>query len=293
MDPEQKTPEGASKPAPKERRKTLRDIIEKHPVIVFCAAVVAAFAAGWGSYKAVLEATNQETVIKGSYVLKEELKRQESTPQDSGEAVIRQFISRLNARNFEDAWSLIHREKKARSKAVLPNWEAFGKTYDTMVKHENLKVEPEKSSATEASYWVSFDVRDSVPMGRFFEFQDRKVKEMFDNGLLNRAKTLDIAFNDIASYYSIAEKDRALLEKTVEETHLDALFSPMFVFEAARALNLDKQPRGDVARKREVWRHFILNLTLMPEDTSWKISGGLYPPAAIGIYGIGAKVPSK
>jgi hypothetical protein len=40
------------------------------PVILFLAAV---FGGGFGAYRALLEATNQETVIKGSYVLKSDL----------------------------------------------------------------------------------------------------------------------------------------------------------------------------------------------------------------------------
>lgn len=51
----------------------VKQALEQHPVIVFLAALVTGFIAGIGSYSGMLKMTNQDTVIKGTYILKSEL----------------------------------------------------------------------------------------------------------------------------------------------------------------------------------------------------------------------------
>ena len=56
---------------------TLKNVIEKSPALSLVSALVTGIlfgvGAGYGSYRAFLEATNQQPVIRGSYILKSEL----------------------------------------------------------------------------------------------------------------------------------------------------------------------------------------------------------------------------
>jgi hypothetical protein len=51
----------------------LREKIEDNLALSLLAALVVGFSTGWGSYKAVLAAANEEPVIKGTYVLKSDV----------------------------------------------------------------------------------------------------------------------------------------------------------------------------------------------------------------------------
>lgn len=50
----------------------IRQNIEENPILWFICAIIAAFGAGFGTYKAILEVANLDTVQEGSYFLKEE-----------------------------------------------------------------------------------------------------------------------------------------------------------------------------------------------------------------------------
>lgn len=59
-----------SKPS---NKTNIKEILERNIVYVILMISIASFSAGVGAYKMLLEITNQETVIKGSYILKSEL----------------------------------------------------------------------------------------------------------------------------------------------------------------------------------------------------------------------------
>jgi hypothetical protein len=57
---------------------TFKEILESNPFISLASTAVASFVAGWGAHVVLLAQTNQEVVVKGTYVLKEEIESGES-----------------------------------------------------------------------------------------------------------------------------------------------------------------------------------------------------------------------
>jgi|SRR5271165_638458 len=49
------------------------DPLKKSTLFIFSTALVGGFLAGWGGYRGMLAATNQEPVVKGSYILKADI----------------------------------------------------------------------------------------------------------------------------------------------------------------------------------------------------------------------------
>lgn len=55
------------------RKASFKEQVERHVLWIVLTALVTGFGAGIGTYRGLLEITNQETVIKDSYILKSEL----------------------------------------------------------------------------------------------------------------------------------------------------------------------------------------------------------------------------
>jgi hypothetical protein len=280
-------------------KKSLKERIEENAVVIFCGALITGFVAGIGAYKTQLEINDKEVVAKGSYILWSQLpkpsegKSDTTPPPDPAADNIQRYYKLLNEHQYEDAWLLLHRDRRAELQKVLPNWEAFAHRYGTTRGHENIKVDLEKRELGTGFYWVSFDVKDRLPESDLYEYRDRLAKDLFAAGVLNKDRTLELVSTNLSTYYDTSGLSPADLDKMISQTRVGSLFSPMFIFELGGDLHLAERPSFNSAPMRDVWRHFILEVKMRQDDTVWKIADGLYPPAAVGSYDPSARIPSK
>jgi hypothetical protein len=279
-------------------KKTLKERIEENAVVIFCGALIAGFAAGFGAYKVLLEISGKDVVAKDSYVLVRDLPKPSEAkvdipPSDPAADNIQRYYKLLNDHQYEDAWLLLHRNRRAELQKVLPNWEAFAHRFDTTRGHENFRIDLEKRDLGTLFYWVSFDVKDSVPKCDLYEYRDRLAKDLFATGVLNKDRTLELVSANLGIYYDTSALAATDLEKIVSQTRVESLFSPMFIFELASDLKLSERPNFPLAPMRDVWRHFILEVKMRQDDNVWKIADGLTRPAAVGSYDPTSRIPSK
>jgi hypothetical protein len=264
----------------------------RHPVVSLLGMLVVAFSAGFGAYRAMLEATNQQTVVKGTWVAKEDHdrilseNRRSRDPRDEKAYAIERFYNLIEARRFEEAWTLIHRARKAEV-PLIRNWEDFAKTYSTTMSHQNVEVRSDQNGETEATYLVRFDVEDRFLTNMFYQYRERSVREIFDNGVMNKDQTLRIIFDNLRTYFFLPEEEQPGVEEFLLQQRLDFLYSPLFISEVGRLLNLEPRETFENAPRVVAWRHFILRIKVAREDSDWKIRSGLYPPVAAIAYGPG------
>jgi hypothetical protein len=223
---------------------------------------------------------------------KETAVSQNQIAQDEKANVIQLFYDRLNGRNYEDAWALIHRARKEEIRGRIKDANDFKSLYASTVTHKNIKIVSETHSDTEATYNVSFDVQDAVLRNELYQSREEKISKAFEKGIINKDKLVDLVFENLNDYFILPDKEKERIGSMIGQSQLSSLFSPMFIQEFGRELNLNQRSGFTQALRDPVWRHILLRITLRRDDGDWKILSGLDRPV-IAIYGPGAAIQSK
>jgi hypothetical protein len=116
-----------------------------------------------------------------------------TTPADKRAEVIRRYYDRLNGKRYEDAWAQIHPKRKKEIEDTIPTWQEFAKRYASTVEHENIKVDLETDSDSEAIYQVSFDVRDACLRSTFYQWREKFVEDLYDSNVTGTRNLLEAA----------------------------------------------------------------------------------------------------
>ena len=106
------------------------------------------------------------------------------TTEDEGKLVIHQFYKLIDNRDFKAAWDLIHKKRKTEVRTIKKNpkfdWQEFAQAYTTVREHRHLQIERIQTPfAIDRMYWVSFEVRDELPINHLYQSRETLVKDWF------------------------------------------------------------------------------------------------------------------
>ena len=212
---------------------------------------------------------------------------------DPAKQVIEQFYGFLPY-NTDSAYALVHpgRIEDIR-KTVRADWgkDDFKKAYDTTSEYKHLKIElaPESVDGGARFYNVSFDVRDEPPINRLYEMRSTNMKDVFLKGFINETSLVASITANLKEFYEVPAGSDNEIQRYIEESKLQALTDPMFLYGLQLDLSsgIGMRPLKDHPPFNSVWQHFIQRLRMEKDGEVWKIRYGLWPPVAIAEYSPG------
>ena len=124
----------------------LQEFIRNHPVIVFLGALASGFIFGTACYEGLLQITNQETVIKNTYILKKD--------------IVHNILKKEAIREIDH---LIQNGRKLKDKSEMNIWLMRVLTFTQVLGLEKDRTYKEqKMSAVEANVRWVFDRNPSI-----------------------------------------------------------------------------------------------------------------------------------
>jgi hypothetical protein len=117
---------------------------------------------------------------------------------DAGKAAIYSFYRSAKA-HPEDAWALIHPDRKEKVKTLgIINAATFAATYATTEAYRNVSVSFDKEEKTGARlYWVTFDVQDELPTASLYQGLSRPMEALVTDGIVNQDRLLVVVLADV------------------------------------------------------------------------------------------------
>lgn len=220
----------------------------------------------------------------------------QTTNEDEGNAVIRQFYKLIDKRDFKAAWDLIHKKRKDEIRISTQNpqfdWKEFGDAYTTTREHSHPQIERIQTRfAIDRAYRVSFAVRDELPINHLYRSRANLVKDWFEGRSLDRDKIVGLVISDVRSQFEVPGELEQRVIEFVETRRFESLFKPDIIFDIGRQLKLAER-KPSLVSPDNVWRYFLQVVHLQEEQPgSWKITGGLYPRLVEATYEPGASAP--
>lgn len=215
-----------------------------------------------------------------------------SPPADAGKAAIHSFYRSVKD-HPEDAWALIHPDRKAKVKPLgIVDAQSFGATYVTTTTYRNLSVAFDKEDQTGARlYWVTFDVQDSLPFASLYQGLSRPMNALVADGVVNQDRLLGVVLADVRKQYVVPVEQIPEIERYVLGLPATAVLGPKVASEIGRKFKLSAPIGFSAGQKMLVWTRYIQHIELR-DNNGWKIVEGLFPPLLEAYYPSGVEIPS-
>ena len=213
-------------------------------------------------------------------------------PTDAGKAAIYSFYRSVKA-HPEDAWALIHPDRKAKVQPLgIVDAATFGATYATTIAYRNPSVLFDKEDQTGARlYWVTFDVQDSLPTATLYQGLSRPMAALVTDGIVNQNRLLRVVLDDVRKQYDVPKGRVPEIERYVLGLPATAVLGPKVVSEIGRKFKLSAPSGLAGSQKMLVWTRYIQRIELR-DSNGWKIVEGLFPSVLEAYYPSGVEIPS-
>lgn len=216
-----------------------------------------------------------------------------SPPADAGKVAINSFHRSVKD-HPDDAWALIHPDRKAKVKPLgIVDANSFGATYVTTTKYRNLSVAFDKEDQTGARlYWVTFDAEDSLPYASLYQGLSRSMEALVADGVVNRDRLLGVVLADVRKQYNVPVGQIPEIERYVLRLPATAVLGPKIVSEIGGKFKLSAPSGLAASQKMLVWTRYIQHVVLREDNGKWKIVEGLFPSVLEAYYPSSVELPS-